>query len=152
MQSKTNQFELMKILYAILFLLFAASCNSDPSPIAATDSAYKTVVPETPVINAENYVGTLPCADCEGIDVSLQLNHDSIYIMNSVYKGSRVDSSNNHFIDSGKWSLHGADTLILSGKNHSTKYLKTESTLTQLDGNGELITGPLAKMFVLHKK
>ncbi|MEO8712387.1 MAG: copper resistance protein NlpE [Parafilimonas sp.] len=152
MQGKTNQFELMKSLYAILFLFFIASCNLTPSPIAATDSAYKTVVPETPFINAENYVGTLPCADCEGIDVSLQLNHNSDYIMNSVYKGSRVDSSNNHFIDSGKWSLHGSDTLILSGKNHSTKYIKTESTLTQLDGSGKLITGPLAKMFVLHKK
>ena len=142
----------MKILYAISFLFLIASCDSNPSPIAANDSAYKTEVPITPVIDAENYVGTLPCADCEGIDVSLKLNHDSSYIMNSVYKGSRVDSSNNHFIDSGKWSLHGADTLILSGKNHSTKYIKTESALTQLDGNGELITGPLANMFVLHKK
>ena len=53
-----------------------------------TDSAFKTVVPKTPVINAENYIGTLPCADCEGIDVTLQLNNDSSYIMNSVYKGS----------------------------------------------------------------
>jgi uncharacterized lipoprotein NlpE involved in copper resistance len=151
MPGKTNKFELMKILYTILFLFFIASCDSNPSPIAATDSAYKTEVPRTPVIDAENYVGTLPCADCEGIDVTLQLKKDGSYILNSVYKGSSVDSSNNHIIDNGTWSIND-DTVLLSTKGNTTKYIKSGSTLTQLDGNGKVITGPLANNFVLHKK
>lgn len=141
----------MKIISVIFLIALIASCNSNKNGIASTDSAYKTVVPETPFINAENYVGTLPCADCEGIDVSLQLNHDSTYIMNSVYKGSRVDSSNNHFADTGKWSLQN-DTLFLSTKNHLLKYIKTDSALIQLDGEGKRITGALAEKFILHKK
>ncbi|MEP6683466.1 MAG: copper resistance protein NlpE [Parafilimonas sp.] len=141
----------MKILSSILIMFFIVSCDSNPSPIAANDSAYKTEVPRTPVIDAENYVGTLPCADCEGIDVTLQLKNDSSYIMNSVYKGSRVDSSNNHIVDNGTWSMNG-DTLILLTENNSIKYIKSGSTLTQLDGNGKIITGPLADDFVLHKK
>lgn len=152
MQGKTNQFELMKISGAILFMFLIASCNSNPSPIASTDSAYKTVVPKTPFIKAENYVGTMPCADCEGIDVSLQLNSDSSYILNSVYKGSRVDSSNNHEVDNGTWSMYGDDTLVLSVKGKSTKYIKSGSSLSQLDGDGKVITGPSANNFVLHKK
>ncbi len=140
----------MKTVCIIFLVVCMAACNTNPSPVASVDSSIKNAVSPTP-LRIENYTGTLPCADCEGIDVSLQLNHDSTYIMNNVYKGSRVNSSHNHFADTGKWSLH-YDTLFLSEKNHSTKYIKTNSTLTQLDGDGKIITGPLAKMFVLHKK
>jgi len=143
----------MKIVCIIFLIVLIAACNSNPSPIASTDSAYKTVVPQTALVNAENYVGILPCADCEGIDVSLQLNRDSSFIMDSFYKGTRGDSADNHLKEIGSWSLHGADTLYLINTNsHLTKYLKKNSTLTQLDGDGKVITGPLASMFILHKK
>src|ERR1700759_5276781 len=104
----------MKIIYAIFLMGLLAACDSDSSPIASTDSAYKTVVPNTPLINAEKYTGTLPCADCEGIDVSLQLMKDSGYIMNYVYKGNNVDSTNTNYKETGKWSIHGKDTLYLT--------------------------------------
>src|SRR5690348_9723803 len=107
----------MRFVILILLIVLITSCNSSSDGIASTDSSFKTVVPETPVIIAENYVGTLPCADCEGIAVSLQLNKDSSYIMNSVYKGSRVDSSNNSFKDTGRWSMNANDTLILFSTN-----------------------------------
>jgi len=149
MQNKTNQLELMRFI-SIILVLFLASCNSNSSPIAANDSAFKTEVPKTAVIKAENYVGTLPCADCEGIDVTLQLKNDSSYIMNSVYKGSRVDSSNNHLVDNGTWSTNG-DTIILSAKGNTTKYIKTDTALIQLDGDSKRITGSIADNFILHK-
>jgi uncharacterized lipoprotein NlpE involved in copper resistance len=151
MQGKTKQFELMKILYSILLLLFITSCDSNPSPIAANDSAFKTEVPRTPVIKAENYVGTLSCADCEGIDVTLQLKNDSTYIMNSVYKGSKVDSSNNHVVDNGTWNVDG-DTVLLTTKGNTTKYIKINAGLIQLDANSQRIAGASPDDFVLHKK
>lgn len=141
----------MKIIYSLIFLIALAACNSASNSSAATDSSSKTETSQTQ--NSENYTGTLPCADCEGIDVSLQLNKDETYTMNSAYKGSRVDSNHNSFKDTGTWSLHGTDTIYLTAKNNSiTKYVKTDTTLTQLDGDGNIITGPLAEMFVLHKK
>jgi copper homeostasis protein (lipoprotein) len=140
----------MKKTCAILSIGFMTSCNSASNKIASTDSMLKAVAPGTSA--AAVYAGTLPCGDCEGIDVSLQLNSDSSYFMNSVYKGSRVDSNRNSFKDTGTWTMHGVDTLILSQKRNAIKYIKTDSTLTQLDGNGNIITGPLADMFILHKK
>ena len=141
----------MKQLF--LLLIIFTSCSSNENGIASTDSSYKTEVSKTPVVNAENYAGMLPCADCEDIAVSLQLNRDSTFIMNSVYKGSRVDSLNNHFNEMGSWRLHEPDTLYLVDANrHLTKYIKTDTALIQLDGDGKIITGPLASMFVLHKK
>ncbi len=143
----------MKIVYMICLSALLAACDSSSSPIASTDSAYKTVVPNTPVIDAEKYVGTLPCADCEGIDVSLQLNKDSDYILNYVYKGNNVDSTNSGYKDTGNWSIHGNDTLYLtSSKGGVTKYIKSGTDLVQLDGTGARITGPLADNYILHKK
>ncbi len=142
----------MRQLIFLLLIIFT-SCNSNKNGIASTDSAFKTVVPQTALVNAENYVGTLPCADCEGIDVSLQLNNDSSFIMDSFYKGTRGDSTNNHLKETGTWSIHTDDTLYLvNEKQHITKYIKTDSILTQLDGDGKIITGNLAAMFILHKK
>ena len=140
----------MKTICSIFSIGFIAACNSASTKIASTDSTLKAVAPETSI--ATVYAGTLPCGDCEGIDVSLQLNPDSGYSMNSVYKGSRVDSNRDSFKDTGRWTMHGVDTLILLQKRSNTKYIRTDSTLTQLDGNGNIITGPLAAMFVLHKK
>jgi copper homeostasis protein (lipoprotein) len=137
----------MRQAFFLLMIFILASCNTNKNGIASTDSSYKTIVSKTPVVNAENYVGTLPCADCKGIDVSLQLNHDSTYIMNSFYRGARGNSTNNHFADIGKWVLN-ADALYLSAKNHTTKYIKTDTTLMQLDDDEKIITGPLAAMFV----
>ena len=143
----------MKKLYVILSISMLAACGSGSDQIAANDSAFKTEVPKAFVINAEEYTGSLPCADCEGIDVSLQLNkHDSSYIMTSVYKGSRVDSSNNTFKDTGTWNIHGVDTLYLLHGSNSVKYIKTDTALIQLDGSGNRISGPLADKFILHKK
>jgi hypothetical protein len=45
----------MKQLYFLLLAILLASCNSNENGIAATDSSYKTVVPQTPFVNAENY-------------------------------------------------------------------------------------------------
>ncbi|SFQ15907.1 copper resistance protein NlpE [Parafilimonas terrae] len=143
----------MKKLYFIISVSFLTACGAGSDQIAAGDSAFKTEVPKAFITDAEEYTGSLPCADCEGIDVSLQLNkNDSSYIMTSVYKGSRVDSSNNTFKDTGTWNVHGADTLYLSRNGNSVKYIKSDTTLIQLDGDGNRITGPLADKFILHKK
>lgn len=142
----------MKIICLIFLIGLLLACNSSSNGIAATDSAYKTTVPRIAVIDAEEYTGSLPCADCDGIDISLQLNKNETYTMISVYKGSDVDSSNKSFKDNGTWSMHGDDTLYLTNASQSTKYIKTGADLIQLDGSGNKITGPLAGKFILHKK
>src|SRR6478609_11567996 len=140
-----------KIICALFLIALFIACDSGPEGIASTDSSFKTVVPNTPFVNAEEYVGTLPCADCEGIDVSLQLNKNKTYILNSVYRFASADSSNNTK-ETGKWSL-GNDTIYLDNSRATiTRYIKTGTGLIQLDGSGNQVTGPLASMYILHKK
>lgn len=141
----------MKQLFFLIAIVSFTACNSDNAGSASSDSATKTGSLMTPVTTAEHYSGTIPCADCEGIDVSIQLNSDSTFIINSVYKGSRVDSLNNKYKLIGLWRMYG-DTLNLTDANGvHTKYIKTDTALIQLGNDGKLITGPLASMYVLHK-
>ncbi len=45
------------------------------------------------------YIGTLPCADCSGINVTLNLNKDGTYILVQSYKGEQDGrfTSEGHF-------------------------------------------------------
>ena len=141
-----------KINYALFLMTLLTACNPGPGGIASTDSSFRTVVPNTPFVNAEEYVGTLPCADCEGIDVSLQLNKNKTYILNSVSRFASADSSSNSTKETGTWS-QGNDTIYLTNaKTSVVKYIKTDAALIQLDGEGNRVTGPLAAMYILHKK
>jgi len=141
-----------KIICALFLTALFTACDSGPQGIASTDSSFKTVVPNTPFVNAAEYVGTLPCADCAGIDVSLQLNKNKTYILNAVYRFASADSSSNSNKETGTWS-EGNDTIYLANTNAAVaRYIKTDTGLLQLDGSGNRITGPLAAMYMLHKK
>lgn len=141
----------MKQLFFLIAVICFVACNSNKNGVTSTDGADNAGTLQSPVATAEHYSGTIPCADCEGIDVSIQLNSDSTFIINTLYKGSRADSLNNKYKLIGLWRLYG-DTLNLTDANGvHTKYIKTDTALIQLGNDGKLITGHLASMYVLHK-
>lgn len=141
----------MKPLIYLSIVLFFIACNSNKTEAPANDSTARAKNSIAPATKAEIYSGILPCADCEGIDVSVQLNNDATFIINSVYKGSRVDSLKSKYRQIGFWKMFG-DTLNLTDANRIlTRYIKTDTAIIQLDGDGKMITGPLAPMYVLHK-
>ena len=91
------------------------------------------------------YKGTMPCADCEGIDTVITLKQDGTYTSQTKYLGKGDDKV---FTENGKfsWSEDGS-TIMADGMR-----LKVgENHITWLDGDGKVITGDLAKMFVLQK-
>ena len=49
------------------------------------------------------YMGTLPCADCSGIEYTLTMNPDSTFVLKSTYLGKPADR--NVFIEAGSWTL-----------------------------------------------
>lgn len=95
------------------------------------------------------YEGILPCADCEGIHTLLQLNNDLTYSMKTKYlgKGDQIFESSGNF----SWDKDGR-IITLNNKSLGTKYYWVgENKVTQLDLNGNLITGELAEKYVLRK-
>jgi len=92
------------------------------------------------------YQGTLPCADCEGIQSTLWLQSNGEYKLQNEYLGAKTPTT---VVDSGHftWQKNGRNILL----SHGGKYMVGENQLFQLDGDGKKITGPLAAHFILIK-
>lgn len=95
------------------------------------------------------YTGTIPCADCQGIETILTLKKDKTYILKTKYLGK----SDTFTEKSGTftWNAEGS-TIILQGiSNTPNQYLVGENLLFQLDMSGKRITGGLADSYKLRK-
>lgn len=100
---------------------------------------------------AGTYVGTLPCADCQGIRTELTLHADLTYRLITSYLGKAKPAGNQA---TGRFSWDEAGrTVQLSGlRNQPTHYLVGENQLIQLDMSGQRISGASADKYVLRKQ
>lgn len=97
------------------------------------------------------YKGTIPCADCEGIKTSVQLMDGDTFVMKTVYVGK---GDGKEFEEKGtvNWDSAGQVIALNNAEGTVCKYFVGENTLTQLNMEGEKITGPLADKYVLRKE
>ena len=93
------------------------------------------------------YSGTTPAADCPGIKVVITLS-DSTYTKTMEY----IDRAGKATEEKGKyvWNEKG-NTITLEGASAPNQYFVGENTLTQLDMEGNKITGDLAEKYILKK-
>lgn len=94
------------------------------------------------------YTGVIPAADGEGIDVSITLQNGSNYIRKYSYIGKELAP----IAEEGEfeWDADG-NRITLIGATAPNTYFVGENTLSQLDVNGNKITGELASRYVLTK-
>lgn len=98
------------------------------------------------------YSGTLPCADCEGIETALQLNRDKTYVLATRHRGKSeaIRQTKGTFA----WNEAG-NQITLNGPDRTktpTVYAVRENRLVQHDVSGKPITGNAANRYVLRKK
>lgn len=139
-----------KEIFLLLVLSMALlSCNtgkqSGKSDNANSDGEYEMspeFIAEHSSRNAVDwagiYKGMIPCADCEGIDVEIQINEDNTYklVMNYLGKGE------NKFIDKGayEWNETGSKIrFIHDDEDVGNWYLVGENKLIMLDADGNRI-------------
>lgn len=92
------------------------------------------------------YRGTLPCADCQGVETVLTLHGNGAYTLNRRYVG-REESFRE---TTGTFAWNGAGSQItLTGE--ATPFLVGENRLFQLTKAGQRTTGNLADRAVLAK-
>lgn len=92
------------------------------------------------------YKGTIPAADCPGIDVTLSIGRNMDFHM--MYDYLERDS---RFESAGKIVLDG-DCLVTVGDGaDSTFYRIEKDALRMLDRDRQVITGDLADMYVLRR-
>ena len=95
------------------------------------------------------YRGTLPCADCQGIQTPIYLNKDQTYTIKTKYLGRE----NNEQETSGKftWNKEGNIIQLENTGGSPGKYKVKEGALVHLDNEGKKITGANASNYLLTK-
>ncbi|MDR2917020.1 MAG: copper resistance protein NlpE N-terminal domain-containing protein [Tannerella sp.] len=126
------------------------SCNSQKKDTKSSDTEVVTTAD-----NSQNsldwdgfYSGILPCADCGGIQTSLELLKDGTYELKQVYWGK----DDNSFYSFGNLTWNKEGNTITIGEDESVmKFQVGENALTMLDKEGNKITGDLADNYILAK-
>ncbi len=89
------------------------------------------------------FAGTLPCADCEGIRMTLVLRPDSTFLLRRIYEGQSGRSPEMTF---GRWSLvaGGRGILLRGGPEGSWRFeFHPPDTVSMLDLQGHAIVSKL---------
>ncbi|MFI5182012.1 MAG: copper resistance protein NlpE N-terminal domain-containing protein [Thermoanaerobaculia bacterium] len=83
------------------------------------------------------YTGTIPCADCPGIKVTLNLLTDGTYLLRQEYLERK-----SLFVDVGRWAIErGKLTLLGSGEKPDYFRVVSPTTIRKLDADGREIPG-----------
>lgn len=149
------------ILPALVFALISCGNNTTEKSNASSGDTLTTeqnnTVENAPDIHTSQnaldyggtYEGTIPCADCSGIEVLITLDYQGNYTKKMTYSGKEPD---NVFSTKGtyKWDNEGRK-ITLSGENDPEIYQVGENRLIMLDKNGDKITGEHADMYVLQQ-
>jgi copper homeostasis protein (lipoprotein) len=136
----------------LAFLLFIAIFSNYSSAFAETA---ETKVEETHHGQSSLdwpgvYRGFLPCDDCKGVKATLALNKNNSYILITQYVGK----SEREFVEKGKFtSDNNSNMVVLTPRDSSTtrQYVVGENMLTQLDNDGNRISGKLADRYILRR-
>ena len=142
-----------RIILSVMMIAVMTACgNSKKTDNNATDPAEKTEAVD--MHTAENsldyqgiYKGTLPAADCPGIEATLTINQDSTFTLKYVY----IDR-NSSFEDKGTYTIEGS-VLTTKGEDGAITYYKVgEGQVSMLDAEKQPVTGPLAEHYILKKE
>lgn len=100
-----------------------------------------------------SYEGTLPCADCEGIETIIVLNEDNTYHKSQVYlTGDNPDE----FDENGtiEWNKDNFTITLYPDDNsdESSLYKVEEDRIIALSKDGSQVTGAMAKFYILEKQ
>lgn len=138
--------------HVLTLALFLAATTSHNPALAQTGKADADTHHEHKSLDWPGiYNGLLPCADCYGIKTSLALNKNNTYIMIYQYTGK---SPRDH-VEKGKFTWgEKENTIILTPRKGDAvrQYLIGDNALTELDKNGNLVTGEQARRYVLRRQ
>ncbi len=97
------------------------------------------------------YVGTTPCANCEGIETELTLGKNKTFVLKTKYIGKGAEKIKT---EKGTFSWDGSGSVIvLNGLEHKPNQYKVgENHLVQMDMQGKIVEGSLASKYILQKK
>ncbi|PHM61908.1 copper homeostasis/adhesion lipoprotein NlpE [Xenorhabdus ishibashii] len=83
------------------------------------------------------FSGVVPCADCAGIETTLQLAKDGTYILGQTYLEAKHEE--NTFFETGHWVINGKKIVLSDQDGQKSYYQMKGENLGLLDINGDPI-------------
>lgn len=150
-------------IHAILFAFFFTACSEPSSTSTGEDGesliqkqsaeangpAIETIDAMSPGEMTGTYSGVIPCADCEGIKISLSLKDDNTFMMNSEYLGK--EATDLQVVGSYQYDEPSNIITLENTSNGPTKFLLEDGKVSMLDQNSNKIEGDLADKYILTK-
>lgn len=145
-----------KSLVLLMTVALFASCGNSkkeaPVETPTTSEVAEAVAQEHNAANSLDYEGTykgtLPTASGEGMQVTISIEKDNKFTKEFTYVGKDTPATKT----SGSYTWDSTGSIItLVGEELPNQYFVGENTLTQLDVDGNKITGPLADQYILTK-
>lgn len=110
-------------------LLLIAACQPEEAQDSQLDWRASVDLPAS-------FAGTLPCADCPGIDYRLNLFADQSFFLQTDY----LDREPGLFYQLGRWQLHTENTLVLLSDQQNYRFaIDDADSLTLLNQQGQAI-------------
>jgi heat shock protein HslJ len=135
--------------HLVMILAAVLAAGGCMAPVTTTDAVHPD-----PAHNARNsldwagaYRGTLPCADCPGIETVVVLTSNGDYRAHSKYLGD----SGKVFSEQGRFEWNEAGNTITFAGDKPAKYFVGENRLIRLALDGSRNTGVLAEHYILTK-
>jgi len=141
---------------AILLLVFATVAGCKTKAKTVVDAVENTVentvngvagAVKSAVNHAGTYFGTVPCADCEGIETTITIDDKGNFTRTIKYLTHRA--GNHEYTDNGVVKADVTGTRLTLGED---EFLVGPNTLIMLDSEGNRIEGELADLYILKKK
>ena len=145
------------MIFAVMSLALMTSCNGNKTAQNAVNNDSVNVADTAVNENidlasvAGTYEGTLPAADCPGINTVLTINADKTYELKQDY----IDRKDGHDEASGVLELLDGNVLMLvrpSSGEHTFYKVKDDKSIIMTDSLGNEPEDDMAKLYVLTKK
>lgn len=143
-------FTIVICIFVLGFGMSACTFKGSTKPVANKIEIVSTT-PQNSMDWQGTYTGIVPCADCAGIFTQITLNADNTYGLQTQYVGKSDSISS--FDGTFQWNDAG-NIVTLSGlkeKSMPSAYQVDNNKLTQLDMDGNIITGDSASNYGLTK-
>jgi len=146
----------MKITYLLTILSFftlTISCQPKSTSEVPENNTEEVELPiadnsRNAIDWAGTYSGVLPCANCAGMEMKLEIMADYSYKLSTTYLGKTSEP----VLQSGTFYWNNAGSAIsLGGLDDVYQFLVGENQLIKLDQEGNRIEGALAEKYVLVK-
>lgn len=138
----------MKKILLLIGLFSLPACNSQTANNGADSSNTTSQHPvgQPPKLTG-TFQGTLPCADCPGINYQVTLFDDHTYSELTAYQGRGMNLAT---VEKGTWKQLSDSTVLIQRKKDSSSFLLSDGHLLLLDPKGRRIEGVLASNYVLN--